>query len=223
MQMMKFVKEYWIAFLVMILVLGLFFVPYFYFHLEQLSSKDPRSIDEYTLLYYVFASFAALIAAIIAYTQLKKINKSLNADYLIRIDERWRSSEIIKARAIIHHLYLDVSSILAEQGISEEYAIQERIGNEIKKMSTEKDKVKKFICVLNFLDFMETVGYLFTQGYLPKESLNELFGASIGFNYNIFKPYIICRREKHKIQGFYKEFQSLYEAIQCNKCNEKHD
>lgn len=221
----KIIKEHWgilISIVILIFfVFLLFFVPFFYFNLEYVTERNRLNpIAEYTLLYYASALFSTLVIAEIAYCQLKKINKSLHADYLIKIDERWRSSQIIKARTIIHRLYLNSINILAKQNISGNLAIREKIGNDIKEMSEsqDKEKIKDFVYLLNFLDFMETVGYLYTQGHLTKESLNELFGASIAFNYEIFEIYIMYRRKKHDINDFYEEFKKLYKAIQCEKC-----
>lgn len=224
--MKKLIKEYWCAALFVALMLSfvVFVLIYIPFHLEFISeTKTSNPVNEYTLFYYCGALLSAFIVAFIAYSQLRKINKNLNAEYLIKIDERWRSSEIIKARTIIHHIYLDAISDLAKHNITDKSAIRERIGKEIKEMSESKGKVKveNFICLLNFLDFMETVGYLHTQDHLKRESLNELFGASIEFNYEIFEIYILHRRKKHGIEDFYDEFKKLYEAIQCDKCKNK--
>src|SRR5579872_2110004 len=53
------------------------------------------------------ASIILLTIALIlvAYTQLCNLNKTSRGDFLLRIDDRYGSAEIIKARAIIHRLY----------------------------------------------------------------------------------------------------------------------
>jgi|GEM_PF-2648096 len=87
--------------------------------------------------------------------------------------------------------------------------IQAIIGLEILKISTNVTMTNNFIHLLNFLDFMETVGYLKDKGHVDEKELFALCGEALVFNFNIFKPYICHKREKHQNLKFYENFEKL--------------
>lgn len=175
---------------------------------------NKTTYDEYTAIYYVL-SVGTFLIGLIAYIQLRNLIITLEVDYLLKIDKHLRSSEIIKTRIIIHDLYLKSQNELIKQGINEKHKeweskLHKQIGNKIKELSISEDDKDKFIYLLNFLDFMETVGYLYTNKHITLNKLDKLFGASLIFNFRIFEPYILHRQKKHKIGDFYKEFKQLY-------------
>lgn len=198
-----------------IAILAIYFItliPFFYTLIAD------KATVEYTFVYYLLSTCITASLTIIAFIQFQKINFNLNAEYLLKINEMWRSSEIIKARIIIHELYLKAQEELKEKNIAEKVDIHRDVGGKIVDLSTSKQK-EDFIYLLNFLDFMETIGYFYTNKYLEEKHLYELFGASLKFNYEIFEPYIKHRREKHKNPKFYCEFEKLYDFLFKNESN----
>lgn len=134
---------------------------------------------------------------------------------LLHIDGRWGSSQSIKARAIIHELYLQaekdnekLSETLSPQ--CRDSAIQHCIGKKIIELGNRKKEEEKFIHLLNFLDFMETIGYMEDKGHVTSEELDALCGEALLFNYYIFQPYIMHKRIKHNNPEFYENFEKLY-------------
>ncbi len=197
-----------------ILILLCILLPSIIFILPLVPWFNKTTYDEYNAIYYYLLSVGTLFLGLIAYIQLSNINESLEIDYLLKINQQLRRKEIIKARTIIHELYLMAQNELQAQGINiqnKEWKskLHKKIGYKIKKLSTSNEK-QKFLYLLNFLDFMETVGYLYTNNHLTLDNLDKLFGASLIFNFKIYKSYILHRQRKHKIGDFYKEFKKLY-------------
>lgn len=186
------------------------------FHFE-INIPEVRPLnDEFTFLYYVLITTITAIIALFSYKQFQHFNNNLKAEYLLKVDERWGSMEIIKARSIIHHLYLDSKRKLHITSEPDSDALlRSEIGNELIRLaeSTAGNDPEEFLYVLNFLDFMETTGYLHTKGQLSQKDLIELFGDSVRFNYEALKPYIEYRREMHHNRSFSKEFERLYESL----------
>lgn len=67
----------------------------------------------------------------------------------------------------------------------------------------------EFMKLLNFLEFLEFLGYLVNKGDINEEELKELVDHSIDFEYKVFRPYIEYKREKHKKESFYINFEKL--------------
>ncbi len=115
--------------------------------------------------------------------------------FFLRIDERWSSPEILKARKIIHELSLRHNGSVEE------------IGKEILGKAKNPYEIEEFVLIRNFLDFMETIGFLYCNNKdkaINACSLYELCGESLIFNFKIFKKYIDDIQEKapkRKLKG----------------------
>lgn len=170
-------------------------------------------IDEYTLWYYICLVAITAALAFIAWIQFRRLIGKLQADYLLEVDKRWHSTRIIKARVVIHTLFLQSKKHIRKHK-SSPAILRGWLGEKIIKLSESqnKSKLKNFVYLLNFLDFMESVGYFYSRKYLTKKQVEELFGISLKFNYEIFKPYIEHRR-KYENSDFYKEFENLYHDL----------
>lgn len=181
--------------------------------------KTPNeALEDINTWFYFLAGAGTTILAGIAYLKSRAFYKQNEANLLLRIDERWGSLEIIKARIIIHRLYLRTKEKNERKRISkfpiQEYedTINKEIGEQIIEMSEDKGKERSFIYLLNFLDFMETIGYLCSEKHITAKALNELCGESLKYNYQIFEAYIDYRNSKHTGR-FYCEFKKLYRNI----------
>jgi hypothetical protein len=181
-----------------------------FFQIELVFPYSKPIADELTFLYYVLITTITAIIAFFTYKQFNHLNENMKVDYLLKIDERWGSAEIIRARMVIHGLYTR-SKQIAENQQSNQSQRQE-IGNAIIRLSLSEagHETEEFIYILNFLDFMETIGYFHSTGQLSEKDLVELFGDSIKFNFEVLKPYIDYRRKHHNNAAFSKEFEKLY-------------
>ncbi len=173
-------------------------------------------------LYYLY-SIATFALVIVVYLQFKKLaeaneqqqkimkkqERDAKAHFLLRIDERWTNNHILEGRTIIHEIYLDIF----ESECKDDASIQEAIGKRIIEMSTDKKEKDNFMKLLNLLDLFETIGYLHEVQHIDVIDLEKLLGESLTFHYNIFKPYIIYKRDKHGNQKFYTAFEKLYSEL----------
>jgi len=175
--------------------------------------KENYSIEGIDAALYFITGICTAILAFIAWIKfggLEKINKS---QFLMRIDERWASQQILDARIKIHKIYLEVREKPHNKSCQCLPEICFQIGQEIILMSGNETDAKDFINVLNFLDFMETIGFLVEKDYVNHEDLSALVGESLVFNFLIFQPYILHKRAKHNMQYFYIHFERLYDKI----------
>lgn len=140
--------------------------------------------------------------------QAEQNNNQNKLNYLLKIDERWSSKEIIIARKIIHKLYLDVKNQEKEKMITNDQ-IARKIGEKIIKLKNDTSSAKDFIYLLNFLDFFETIGYLHYKKSISIDDINELCGNSIRYFFIIFQEYIFYRKKEKDIL-FYDMFIQLY-------------
>ena len=109
--------------LVFFIFFAVFISPLFFwkfFHIDLIVSDAKAIADEFAFLYYVLITTITAIIALFTYKQFNHFNENLHAEYLLKIDERWGSVEIMKARSILHVLYLKArEAISAEVGQSD--------------------------------------------------------------------------------------------------------
>jgi hypothetical protein len=188
---------------------------YFIFDQWDILGHSGKTPNEELTLWLAFVTGAATIGlAWIAWKQFVPINKNIKGEFLLRIDEQWGSNEAIKARTIIHKIYIETQRDPKDSPL-EHHSL---IGREIIKLSCDLDHAEAFIYVLNFLDFMDTIGFLYIKEFVNADDLNALCGEALVFNYEIYQHYIIHKRDKHGNPKFYKNFEKLYK-----KLNEKTD
>lgn len=164
-------------------------------NLPQIDNKLKHLHDAYILL-------LTLVLIIVAWNQLRKFNNRSRADFLLRIDNRYGSKEIIKARAIIHGFYC-----LTRLNASNHETHIRKISDEIKKIGIKVEEADKFIHLLNFLDFLETIAYFANKNYITREDVSELLGGSMNYYYEIFSAWIYYRRHKYKDDSYYCQIQ----------------
>lgn len=217
----KFLPLVLIFFISLIIVLPFFFWAMYHEHTVNYTNVVGHNyesiIDDYTLWYYLCLVILTFVLACIAWIQFSNVNESLNRKILLQIDQRWHSKEIIKARRVIHKIFLEKSKEVEEieDKKHKEEMLRRSMGEEIIRLSEDEDsrKIKDFIYLLNFLDFMESIGYFYSQKYLDIVQINEFFGTSLKFNYDIFKPYIKRRRINHRENDLHREFENLHSDL----------
>lgn len=188
-----------------LILFGIILICFACFYFLQL---DDYQNFESSLIYYIIALFISAVLILLGYVKAQEAIEQSRTNYLLRIDERWSSPEIIKAREVIHELYLDAKHLNPELKEDNEQ-IKPVIALEIMKIHDSKEMTEKFVSLLNFLDFLETIGYLHSKKAITTEEVSELLGNSIIYFYDIFSIYIAYRR-KTKDPGFYTKFEKLY-------------
>lgn len=158
---------------------------------------------EYTWIYYLASCFFTFLVVFVAWLQLKSINNKIKDEFLLKIDERWESTELSAAKKILHTLELEHNK---------DYT---KIGQEIIRMSESKDQndIDNFMSIEKLLGFIETIGYLHNKGgsSLDSKDIKKLFGEAIMDYYKIFMLYIKKNQDENK--NIYKEFSEMHEAL----------
>ena len=156
----------------------------------------------------------------VAWLQLSNLNKTSRADFLLRIDDRYGRTEIIKARAIIQELYRKAAP--QSEKISEEVYIQ-RISDGIKDIGQGEspEQCEKFAYLLNLLDYLESISYFANKNYISLNEIDELVGGSMQFYYKIFKAWIKYRQIKYDNLSYYCEFEAVIKKIESHQLKEK--
>lgn len=187
----------------------------FDFLYENLSGNN-HDMHHMSSLHDASIIILTIIIACIAWVQLHGLVKTGQADFLLRIDERLGNKSIIKARTIIHHIYSESKE--KNKNFTEpqhcEYIAQEinSLGNK-----TDKESIKKYVLLLNFIDFLETTALFAKKGYISTKDINDLMNQSLDFFYTIFEIRINERRRKYQDPTFYINFENLVQRIRCQK------
>lgn len=193
-----------------IIFISLFIIMIFIVHIYWSGwiNEKHDSSEEIDIFLYLITGIFTGILAFIAYLQLPAIQKSTEGDFLLRIDIQWGNKEILKARKIIYKFRCEELEIFPSEFKGNQSILNSRIGEKIIKLSNNPARQDDFIYIINFLDFLETIGFLFAKKYVYIKDLNALCGKSLLYNYEIFKPYI----EEHKkipYESDYKNFEAL--------------
>lgn len=202
---MNSVKKYWLSLkfrpFIKALVVGLVVAFILMYIVHPLLGDNE---DGWSNAYYILLAAGTGLIAWVAWIELSHLENIGQNDFLLRIDDRYGSKEIVEARTIIHKLSLDAPEI----EICYDSHV-DAIGQKIKEMEINKKSPKKFVYLLNFLDFLETIAYFVKKEALKSEDLEELLGESLTYYYDIFCPLICSRREKHKKNSYYRELENL--------------
>jgi len=157
--------------------------------------------------------------------QLKELSIIAKTDFLMRIDHRYCSKEMVDARTIIHNLYHKVKAdheAKSDPKLKDEKLSTSRhrilIGQAIEKLRLKSGKEgRDFILLVNFLDFLETVSYLANkkEHHIETTDIEALLGGSIVYYCEVFSPLIQYRRNKYNRPKWYCEIQKLCVRIGC--------
>ena len=144
----------------------------------------------------------------VAWYQLRGMNETAKADFLLRIADRFGRHEIVQARKVIHEFYCEKRS---DQSCVDAHI--DRISKKIKEIGTDKEKAEDFILLLTFLEFLDTTAYFCKKGYLSKTDIEELVSGSMTYYYKVFKAWIYYRRQKYNDNRYYCELENLVDEI----------
>jgi hypothetical protein len=181
------------------------FIDHYYQSFAPLLEQGEKSIKEATIiqvLNYALLILLTLFLVLIAWVQLAGLNKIAKADFLLRIDDRYGSTDIINARKIIHRIYISFGGDIDK--VERDLLLSEAILN----LYWDRDSVNDFIELLNFLDFLETISYFANQDHISKDEINELIGGSIGYFYHMYRPLIQFIRREYQDQSYYCQLEA---------------
>lgn len=198
---------------------------------------DGKFLDLANFMYFVTGFFTAALA-VIAYFNFQQFNLTSKSSYLLEIDKRWGSLEIIKARQIIHVLYRNVCDEVGYEDIritpklEVEKVVYPKVAKLIVELSVSEKVVERraFIYLLNYLELMESLGYLYKDNKDKIDELQAFCGETLVFNYGVFYSYIMYKENKHRkeeqgVQNndirFYKEFRNLIKEMRKERKEEK--
>jgi len=200
------------AVLALVIVIDLFF---FEGGVVGLVIND-NSLDE---LHYVLMVVLTAALVYVAWHQLSGIGRVSKGDFLLRLDERFGTSDVIKARRIIHSLYRYADKNNKNGPKTLEY-LQGQVSIYLYKLKNNKLDIldykndellqeKHFSLVLNFLDLLEATAFFCNKGYIDGNDLRELSGDSIKYYFGIYKKIIEDRRDRRGENQYY-HFVSVY-------------
>lgn len=203
----------WLFILLMVLIV-LFFIFEWKDIIDSYSSNTliHTPNEELTLWLYFLTGAGTVLLAGIAWVQFGPIKQNIKGEFLLRIDEQWGSNEAIKAKTIIHQIYIETQRKHPKVATAP-LNLHSLMGIEIINLSCNIKHAEDFIYVLNFLDFMDTIGFLYIKEFVNADDLNALCGEALVFNYEIYQPYIIHKRDKHANPKFYENFEKLYKEL----------
>lgn len=167
----------------------------------------------------IFLSYALVVVAWVQLSGLQRLEKS---KFLLQIVDQYGSEQLIKARSIIHEIYLDSEAKCIKQTKGAEDSIDQKLirdemGQRIVALSminNEPDRTK-YTYLLSMMDFLETLSYMANEEEIKSEVLSDTLGNSLEFYYEIFYENILKRRSKYNKATYYVEFEKLYNRLVC--------
>lgn len=214
----KIYKQYKIfiqalACIVIVSLLSLFLADYYY-NFFDLTDRGKAAVSSgITTIDAFHAIEIAILTAIlvlVAWIQLAGLKKTASADFLMRLDDRYGSEPIIKARQIIQRLYRESKIVNPE---APETVHRYYIGNKINEISEDINLSEEYVYLLNLLDFLETISFFANRDDITADDIRDLMGLSLDFFHTIFKPRIEARRNKYTDKSIYSEFEKLVDSI----------
>lgn len=183
---------------------------------SSLGLRHEKSIE---ILYYSFIIIlnfllvtVTFMLVYVAWVQLSGLRKTARADFLLRIDERYGSEPIIKARSIIQRLYRESNNL--HPNAHNESIHRSHIAKRIDEISRDANSFEEYTYLLNLLDFLETISYYANNSkIISSKDIKNLMGPSMEFFFKIFLLRIHDRRQKYHNRKYYCEFHQLVKKL----------
>lgn len=195
-----------------VLVIIAILISFHYYAHMWVSVFDKHESIEFTALVFL----ATAVLAIIAYVELTRANSITENEFLLNISNKWGSPSIIRARRVLHNLFVDAYRSKKHKQKCKSCRYKDAmndVAEAIFALRTKKGvEGKKFIDLLNLLDFMEIVGFFWERKNIKTEDIDGLFGNSILFFYLSFLTFIE-NRQKYE-ENYFINFCNLSRALQ---------
>jgi hypothetical protein len=181
---------------------------YFWYNLEKAPAY--HAVESWLLF---VTGVGTAVLAFIAYDKFSGVQ----GNFLLQIDARWSAPDMVAAKIRLRTIFLEskIKNMSKCEAIAKMEAYEE-VGKILWKMSTEIKRQEEFACIKNLLDFMETIGYFYKEGYVGAEALNELCGSAIIEIYKLFEKYITMKQKEQETKKgtYYVHFKELYEELE---------
>lgn len=203
-------------FFIALSILLIYFIPTD--HTPDKGSVFLTNGNEVEVHYSIFVATLALV--FIAYKEFNRSNNVNINELLTFISNRWSSKEIIKARQIIHEIFVYKYRHDDACNPNKDFKLAMRTTSlEIYAMSKTLGKEgKKFVYLLNLLDHFENICYIYNSNKIDLDNIQNIYGNNIIFYYEALEKYIEQRQNRHSDD--FKNFRSVYLTLKEKKSKE---
>jgi hypothetical protein len=156
---------------------------------------------------------ATIAILLLAYIEFERSNRLHVSEVITFISNRWSSKEIIKARQIIHEIFVKKYRF-DSNNYSDDFLIAVRNTSiAVYEMSRkEGEEGEKFVYLLNMLDHFENTCYLCEYHKIDYPRISKIYGNNINFYYQVFEEYI-NQRQKSASPDDFLNFKKVYKKI----------
>jgi hypothetical protein len=161
------------------------------------------------------ATFAAFVAAIIAWRQLQTMAHQMRASTLMALDERWEGESLKPVRDEMQKLVREIDAQISELRPSATFADRVKMSGDMypeRLYKLQKADTERYERLLRFCGFFETVGYTAYQKYIAVEDVIELLGGSIQTASQVFENHIRKLQEVPGSERLYYYCLWLFDA-----------
>ena len=231
----KFIENH--PFWFMVVIVTLFVICVFLFRGFGYNFLEPINIKEKSMqctanagpevdafLYFV-TGVATCILALIAYLQLNPIKKDIEGSFFLEVVKMYSSPENCKARYLIDRIFKDEEIKKGEcvENIKKRSECYDGWKNTVlfeymKRSENPKLYEEKHREILEFLNFLETLGHFYRMEYVTANQFYELMGSELLYYEALFKSYSEYARSGQ--EGALSAYSELCKALKCIKACE---
>lgn len=174
-------------------------------------TENPPDGNSVEISFLILIATAALAA--IALIEFERANQLNTNELLTFISNRWNSKEIIKARQIIHEIF--VYKYRFDQTFNPNNDFNIAMINTSKDVYEASKKIgpegKKFVYLLNLLDHFESVSYFYISEQITLQEVKNIYGNNLCFYYQVLQKYIERRQIYHPSD--FNNFSKVYNEL----------
>jgi len=186
-----------------ILVVVCFYIFIDFFNIWDMGKdKNDSLISSHAAAIVIFTA----ILIWVAYSQLHKIREVSRSEFILHVNDRLSSSEIVSARVIIQELVCKIGDESNEN-------IAIKFSESMQEMSKDKDRAEAYTRINILLSFMETIACLCNKHPDLFDDVYELPGILIDKYYALFEKHIIDTRYRNKNDRYYCELSQFSENM----------
>jgi hypothetical protein len=166
-------------------------------------SGDP--LEYWYWISQIALTIVAAVTGFVAWQQLRALRRSgddtlhvARANFLLELDRRWDSPEIVSARQLLDQTLHEVKmQVTADHPLSNDGDKQAKIGREFKLRleALRAAKDDKYVNLMRLCGFLETAGLMVKKGYMPCDEIFGLFKGAISALDLCFREHIVARQK----------------------------
>lgn len=187
-------------------------------------SASPHWLQAIYWLSQIGLLFVAISALFFAYHEVSEARTNnrenslqAKASFLMTLDGRWDSQEMIEARHLFYHRKELVENLVAENhrrldNEARKSRIQTEFNNQLQEM--RENQTEQYTKLLRFCAFFETVGLMVKQGYVDIDEISSLFKGPILDIDRFFRPHIAERQQELGVpSGLFEHALNLVDSV----------